>query len=80
MSRIMKRMGGFGFAKVVERIPIRRDKIEIKFSRSSGPGGQNVNKVSTKVELRMDVGSECEWIPKDVKQRIKEYNSTFLTK
>jgi ribosome-associated protein len=31
---------------------IREDDLEFKFVRSSGPGGQNVNKVSTKVELR----------------------------
>lgn len=29
------------------------DDLEFKFVRSSGPGGQNVNKVSTKVELRL---------------------------
>lgn len=39
--------------------PILRDSIErlgsFSFSRSSGPGGQNVNKVNTKVELRIPV-------------------------
>jgi len=30
-------------------------EIEFSFSRSSGPGGQNVNKVNSRVELRFDV-------------------------
>lgn len=34
-----------------------RSEIKYKFSRSSGPGGQSVNKVSTQVELLFDVGN-----------------------
>ena len=36
--------------------------------------------MSTKVEIRLDLGEDCDWIPKDVIQRIKEYNRTYLTK
>ncbi|XP_028418249.1 peptidyl-tRNA hydrolase ICT1, mitochondrial-like [Dendronephthya gigantea] len=42
------------------RIPI--DSLIIKYSRSPGPGGQNVNKVNTKVDIRFHVMS-AEWIP-----------------
>lgn len=36
---------------------MREDDLEFKFVRSSGPGGQNVNKVSTKVELRLKLAT-----------------------
>jgi len=37
------------------RIQIPRDELKMTFVRSSGPGGQNVNKVNTKVLMRWDV-------------------------
>jgi ribosome-associated protein len=41
--------------RITDHITIDEREIEEKFIRSSGPGGQNVNKVSTAVELRFDV-------------------------
>ena len=39
---------------VTPRIALREDELSESFVRASGPGGQNVNKVSTAVELRFD--------------------------
>jgi ribosome-associated protein len=38
-------------------IQVPRDEIEIRFSRASGPGGQNVNKRDTRVEPRFDIAA-----------------------
>ncbi len=49
-------------------ITIRERELDERFVRASGPGGQNVNKVATAVELRFDVGASS--LDRDVKQRL----------
>lgn len=44
---------GGAFVELAPRVRVRREDLRISAVRSSGPGGQNVNKVSTKVELRV---------------------------
>ncbi|KAI7867442.1 hypothetical protein BDF14DRAFT_1803992 [Spinellus fusiger] len=43
--------------------------VSLSFSRSSGPGGQNVNKVSTKVTLRLSTVN-APWLPGHVKEKL----------
>ncbi|NXA48549.1 ICT1 hydrolase, partial [Nothocercus julius] len=45
------------------------DRLTISYCRSSGPGGQNVNKVNTKAEVRFHLAS-ADWIPEDVRQKM----------
>ncbi|KAJ3115649.1 hypothetical protein HDU96_000267 [Phlyctochytrium bullatum] len=55
------------------------DKVDVSFSRSSGPGGQNVNKVNTKVEIRFEP-SKAEWLPEEIRRRLAEDFRNKLTK
>jgi ribosome-associated protein len=64
--------------KITNNLAIRKDEIQIKFIRASGPGGQNVNKVSSAVQLRFNV-VESPTIPDDVRFRLMELAGNRLT-
>jgi len=54
---------------VTRTISLNENEIKLHFVRSSGPGGQNVNKVATAIQLRFDVGNSPA-LPGDVRTRL----------
>ncbi|KAL1504514.1 hypothetical protein AB1Y20_010916 [Prymnesium parvum] len=61
------------------RAEIPRDLIDVSFVRSSGPGGQNVNKLSTKAVLRVDLARAAAHLPPDLLARLREQERARLT-
>ncbi|WP_447910890.1 alternative ribosome rescue aminoacyl-tRNA hydrolase ArfB [Brevundimonas bullata] len=60
----------------MSRIP--DDELEFRFFRSGGPGGQNVNKVSTSVQMRFDVKNSPS-LTDPVKERLMKLAGSRLT-
>ena len=63
--------------RITDSIVVEDRELEERFVRASGPGGQNVNKVSTAVELRFDVGASS--LPWDVKARLTTLAGSRMT-
>ena len=72
-------MGAHMAIRINERISLAEDEVNEQFVRSPGPGGQNVNKLATAVQLRFDArGSQS--LPEDVRERLLELAGTRVTK
>jgi ribosome-associated protein len=63
--------------QISDTIGIDEREIDERFVRASGPGGQNVNKVATAVELRFDVAASS--LPGEIKTRLVKLAGTRMT-
>uniref|UniRef100_A0A8C3CKS1 Large ribosomal subunit protein mL62 n=1 Tax=Cairina moschata TaxID=8855 RepID=A0A8C3CKS1_CAIMO len=55
------------------------DRLTVSYCRSSGPGGQNVNKVNTKAEVRFHLAS-ADWIPEAVRQKMASMHKNKINR
>ncbi len=59
--------------------PVREEELEFRFFRAGGPGGQNVNKVETAVQLRFDAAGSPS-LSDDVRERLLKLAGSRATK
>jgi ribosome-associated protein len=65
--------------RIDPRISIDESELEERFIRASGPGGQNVNKLASAVQLRFDVRGSPN-LPNDVRPRLERLAGRRLTR
>lgn len=64
--------------EITPNLSIPDEEIKVEFIRASGPGGQNVNKVASAVQLRFDVANSPS-LAADVKERLLKLAGTRAT-
>ena len=65
--------------RITPGIALDEHEIEESFVRASGPGGQNVNKLATAVQLRFNVRTSPS-LPDDVRARLERLSGSRLTR
>jgi ribosome-associated protein len=64
--------------EITDRLRLPEEELQWRFVRSSGPGGQNVNKVASKAVLRWDLAGSPS-LPEDVKARLRTQERGRIT-
>jgi len=64
--------------RVTDSIAIDEGELDERFVRASGPGGQNVNKVATAVELRFDA-TRAGWLDDEARERLRVLAGSRMT-
>lgn len=64
--------------EISNHVSIPRAEIDLSAVRASGPGGQNVNKVSSAIHLRFDIGASS--LPEDIKAKLLVLRDRRLTR
>ena len=63
---------------ITPQISLDEDELEVSFIRASGPGGQNVNKISSAVQMRFDARTSPS-LPNEVSVRLQKLAGSRLT-